>query len=101
MAKNISDESVKNNIAQLNKRGSDGFYRHLIAVGIKKSVNIENPQDEMIEMSDSFLQLNRRTGEEIYAELYRLFRRAAHSLYRQFNKQNKKSKINNRFLHVV
>ncbi len=101
MAKNISDESVKNNITQLTKRGEDGFYRHLVAVGVKRSVSIQHPEEEFLQMADSFLQLNRRTGEQIHADLYRLFRRAAHALYRQFNNNNTKSKVNNRFLHAV
>lgn len=101
MTKNISEETVKNNIAQLTKRGEEGFYRHLVAIGVKRSVSVKSPQDEMLELAESFLQLNRRTGEQIHADLYRLFRRAAHALYRQFNDNNTKSKVNNRFLHAV
>lgn len=101
MAKNISEESIKNYIERLNKNGEEAFYRHLIAIGVKRSVNVKNPENEMMDMSESFLQLNRRTGEEVYAVFYRLFRRAAHTLYRQLDNKNSQKKSNNRFLHAV
>lgn len=100
MTKNISDESIKNYTEKLNKKGEEGFYRHLVAVGIKRSVDISHPEIEMSQLSDSFLLLFRRTGIELYDLFYKLFRRAAHTLYRQFNR-DKTSKINNKFLHAV
>lgn len=100
MAKKISEESIKNYTEKLNKKGDDGFYRHLVAIGIKRSVDIKFPELEMEEMAEAFLLLFRRTGEQLYDKFYKLFRRAAHTLYRQFNK-NEKSKAHNKFLHAV
>ena len=101
MAKNISEESIKNYTEKLNKKGEDGFYRYLIAIGIKRSVNIDHPENEFLELADAFLLLFRRTGEQLYDKFYALFRRAAHKLYRQFNKSNVKDKVNNKFLRAV
>lgn len=101
MAKNISEESVKNYTEKLNKKGEDGFYRYLVAVGIKRSVEVANPEIEMMELGDAFLLLFRRTGDEIYDKFYKLFRRAAHCLYRQFNKNDNKDKKYNKFLRAV
>lgn len=101
MVENISEERIKNYIQQLTERGEDGFYRHLIAIGIKRSIHIKDPQVEILNTSEGFLLLFRKTGDKIYDKFYRLFRRAAHTLYRQFNKKEAKSKQSNRFLHAV
>jgi hypothetical protein len=100
MAKNITEKHITEYKKLLDKKGEEGFYRHAVATGIKLSIQTPTPHVDMIELSDAFLLLNRQTGEEIYSNFSRIFRRAAHTLYRQFNKEEDK-KINNKFLRAV
>jgi len=101
MAKNITEKHIEEYTKILDKKGEDGFYRHAVAVGIKQSTRNPTPQIDMLELSDAFFLLNRRTGENLYSTFGKLFRRAAHTLYRQFNKEDANKPINKKFLRAV
>ena len=100
MAKNITDKHITEYKNILDKKGEDGFYRHVVAVGIKQSITIKNPENDLIQLSEAFFLLNRQTGENLYHTLGKLLRRAAHKLYRQFNKEET-TKISKKFLRAV
>ncbi|SRR6266581_2514962 len=100
MAKNITEKNIVEYKKLLDKKGEDGFYRYSVATGIKLSVSKPNPHLEILELSEAMLLLNRQTGDEIYSIFSRIFRRAAHTLYRQFNKEEDK-KISKKFLRAV
>jgi hypothetical protein len=100
MAKQITEKHISEYKILLDKKGEEGFYRHAVATGIKLSVTKKNPEIDMLELSDACLLLNRQTGEELYSIFSRIFRRAAHTLFRQFNKEEDK-KVSKKFLRAV
>lgn len=100
MVKNITEKHIEEYTKLLDKKGEDGFYRHVVAVGIKRSTQDEHPEIQTLHMSDAFFLLNRQTGDNLYSIFGRLFRRAAHTLYRQFNKEEDK-KVSKKFLRAV
>lgn len=59
-----------------------------------------SPEMELINYSDQFLQIFRRENKEIYREISRCFRRAAHKAYRKLLRK-KIIKKNTKFLRLV
>lgn len=100
MAKNITEKHIEEYKKILDKKGEEGFYRHAVATGIKLSVKTDHPEIDMLDLADCFLLLNRQTGEPLYSDFARIFRRAAHTLFRQFNKEEDKQ-ISKKFLRAV
>ena len=100
MAKSISEKNIIEYKKLLEMKGEDGFYRHAVAFGIKESIQTPNPENEMLEMSEAFFLLNRRTGEDLYNTFGKIFRRAAHTLFRQLKKEET-AKPSKKFLRVV
>lgn len=94
-------------IAKYRTFGYDRFLRFLLAIGqdrldkIKQEGNAGlTPENELLEYYDQFLILYRRSGEEDYLNLAKIFRRAAHKIYRLGLKQ-KLLKRNLKFLQTV
>lgn len=88
-------------ITLLKRKGEEGLYRHIFGTGIMRSTKIENPEVEILDMSEAFFTLYRRSGKEDYFIIGKVLRKAAHALYRQFLRINKDKKINIRFLNIV
>lgn len=87
--------------------GEPRFYRFLIIYALNKLMYIEkgtykgaSPELEFINYYDQFIILYRREGEEIYLDLARVFRRAAHKIYRVMLKK-KMTEKNIKFLNLV
>lgn len=87
--------------------GNERFYKFLLAFGIDRLIKLRdgvskgtNPEIEFLEYYDHFLVLYRRSGEGDYLDLAKIFRRAAHKIYRAALKSNMTEK-NPRFLNVV
>ena len=59
-----------------------------------------SPEVDFLNYYDQFIILYRREGEEIYLDLARIFRRAAHKVYRVMLKSQMTEK-NQRFLNLV
>jgi hypothetical protein len=98
--------------------GSIKFYKFLLNYAISKVAEQEelvkkkrsrvkgieigrvSPEVELMDYHDRFLDLFRVEGEVIYLDIAKLFRRAAHSIYRVMLKKNliKKS---DRFLNTI
>ena|ERR1700748_278175 len=100
MAKKIPEKQLTEFKELLEKKGEEGFYHHAVATGVKLSTKIKNPEVEMMQLSEACLLLNRQTGENLYAIFAKVFKRAAHKLYRQFNKEEDKT-VSKKFLRVV
>lgn len=89
---------------------SDGeikFYRSLLVISLNKLVLISKgtykgilPHLELLDYYNQLIILYRREGEEIHLQIARVFRRAAHKIYRIMLKKNMTT-INNKFLNVV
>jgi hypothetical protein len=87
--------------------GEQRFYRFLLVFALNKLVSIENddfkeepPNLQFLTYHDQAIILYRREGEDIYLHLARLFRKAAHHIYRVMLKK-KMTDINSRFLNAV
>ena len=87
--------------------GEPKFYRFLLFYALNKLIHIQkgtykgkSPELELLDYYDQFIILYRREGEEVYLELGRVFRRAAHKIYRAMLKKELTEK-NPRFLNLV
>jgi DUF1680 family protein len=87
--------------------GEPKFYRFLLLYALNKLIHIEKgsfkgkpPELEFLDYYDQFIFLYRREGEEIYLDLARVFRKAAHKVYRVMLKKNMTER-NAKFLNLV
>ena len=87
--------------------GEQEFYKFLLIYALKKLIMILkddykgiSPELHFLDCHDNFMILYRREGEAIYLELARVFRRAAHKIYRIMLKKNM-TEVNSKFLRSV
>ncbi len=99
--KKISDEVKNNLLSLLSTLGEDGLFQRTVGVGIISATSYETAEIEILDVSDAFFALHRRTGETEYYIIGKVLRRAAHVVYREMRRQNKSKKLNERFLNVV
>lgn len=82
------------------------FYRFLLFYATNKlrlgqTVELKiSPEIELLEYHHQFLVLYRREGDEVYLRMSRMFRKAAHKVYRVMLKHQLTS-YNSKFLNVV
>lgn len=84
----------------LHKHGERGLYEKAVGAGMAEAATNSNYDVEILHLSESFLTLYRRTGNEDYAAVSRVLRRAAHAVYRQLVKKGAKNN-DPRFLTLV
>lgn len=104
----MSVEALKNKfIPKYLEAGEPRFYRFLLFYASNKLFYIEkgtykgaSPEIDLMSYYDQFIILYRREGEDIYLDLARVFRRAAHKVYRVMLKK-KMTEKNSRFLNLV
>ena len=87
--------------ALLDKEGEYKFYRHVLGQGFISRHRFDDPDLMMLDQSDAFFCLFRRTGNEKHFVIAKLLRRAAHKLYREFRRINDERPKNSRFLQLV
>ena len=87
--------------------GERKFYRNLLVYATSQLMNVEkglykgaSPETVFLGCCDQFIILYRREGEEIYLDLARAFRRAAHKIYRVMLKKSMTQR-SSRFLNLV
>ncbi len=86
--------------------GDERFYRFLLVLGAQRIVSLEKgeqvvfPNLELLEFHDQFVILNRREADDRYLQIAKVFRRAAHKIYRLMVKRNL-IEPNPRFLRAV
>ena len=87
--------------------GSDKFYRFLLAYAVNKMVYIQkgeykgiSPDLELLDYHDQFIILFRRENDDAYLDISKLFRKAAHHVYRALLKKGL-TDTNNKFLNLV
>ncbi len=87
--------------------GEQKFYRFLLLYALNKLISIEketykgtSPELEFLGYYDQFIILYRREGEDVYLDLSRVFRKAAHKIYRVMLKK-KMTEKNTKFLNLV
>lgn len=76
------------------------MYEKAVGAGMMEAATNKNYDVEILDLSKSFWQLYCRTGNEDYATVSRVFRRAAHAIYRQLVKKGQKIS-DPRFLTLV
>ena len=93
-------------VSKFKSMGTERFYRFLISYGIGKLVQIKDgynntlPEIELLSYHDRFMIAYRKSGEPDCLLLAKIFRRAAHKIYRASLKSNL-TKKDTRFLNVV
>lgn len=87
--------------------GKQRFYRLLLTYGVHKMILMQEekfrgmpPDIEFLQYHEIFLFLYRREGDETFLDMSKLFRKAAHKLYRTMLKKEMTLK-NNKFLNLV
>ncbi len=87
--------------------GEQKFYRFLIFYAVNKLMAIKSgkykgisPELEFMEYYDCFIILYRREGDLTYINLAKLFRKAAHKIYRVMLKEDMTPR-NAKFLNLV
>lgn len=87
--------------------GEQKFYRFLLMYALNKLVIINKgtnmdltPDLEFLDYHNRFIILYRREGEEIYLQVARIFRKAAHRIYRIMLKKGMTAP-NAKFLNLV
>lgn len=104
----MSVEALKNKfIPKYLEAGEQRFYSFLLYYASNKLFFIQkgtykgtSPEVDLLDYYDQFIILYRREGEDIYLDLARVFRRAAHKIYRVMLKK-KMTEKNPRFLNLV
>lgn len=107
-----NDNVIKLFVNKYSSIGEDKFYKFLINYALSRTVElstkdnksksskIHNPALELMDYYDMLLKLYRREGDNIYLDLSRQFRKAAHKIYRISLKKGLMEK-NNKFLNIV
>lgn len=98
---NLTTKAAQSYVQILHDKQELGFYKHIIAAGIKRTLTTENPDVEVLDLSEQFFSLNRRTPNEDYFTIGKILRRAAHTLYRNLNAINQNRPKNSKFLQLV
>lgn len=86
----------------LDTYGEEGLFQRCVGAGMLHSATVGDVDIEMLDLAESFLALYRRTGEEKFALISKIQKRAAHVVYRQLLRIHKDKKPNyKRFLNLV
>lgn len=87
--------------------GDPKFYKFLINYAVNKLTQLNHdealeisPELEFLNYHDKFMVLYRREGEEVYLEIAKVFRKAAHKIYRVMLKKQL-TQQNTKFLHLI
>lgn len=87
--------------------GNDKFYRSLLMLALNKLILLSQgnyrgglPNLELLDHHDQFIILYRREGEEVCLNIARVFRRAAHKIYRIMLKKQM-CETDKRFLNLL
>ena len=89
------------------QEGDTKFYRSLLILAINKLVLLSQgnykgglPNLELLDYHDQFIILYRREGEKVYLDVAKVFRRAAHKIYRIMLKKHM-CEVDKRFLNLL
>lgn len=98
---NLTIKAAGSYVQILKEKQELGFYKHIIAAGIKRTITSDNADVEVLDLSEQFFILNRKSPNEDYFIIGKILRKAAHTLYRNFNKIDKNRPRNDKFLQLV
>lgn len=96
------EEMVKYSLDFLKKHGIEKSYRVLLGSSIiKKILESQDADEQMLDVSKYFFSLYRRSGDERYFDLGKIYRRVAHTLHRKLLKLDNNKKSNDKFIRMV
>jgi len=104
----MTTESLKSNLVpEFLANGENKFYRSIVFIAVQKLVLINKgnyrgtpPHLEYIDYYDRFIILYRREGDEVYLNIAKMLRKAAHKIYRIMLKKNM-TPSNAKFFNLV
>lgn len=104
----MSAEGLKNEYLQKYKaNGEEKFYRFLLLMSLNDLILIQkglyigtSPELKLLNCYEQFIFIYRREGDDVYLSLAKLFRRAAHKIYRIMLKKEMTVR-NAKFLNLV
>jgi len=99
--KRISDKVKETHLNILKRGGEEGLYKQAVAACLLSTSKRKIPEVEVLDLSEAFLSLYRRTGNDDFLAICRALRRAAHTVYRKSKKKsNNRENYSSRFLTV-
>ena len=101
-SKKITQRIKDINLKILEESGEDGLYDKIVDAAIAvTSLGRSGQEIELLDFSESFMNLYRRTGENDYKLISKVFRRAAHKVHRELIKIKKQAAKDARLLTLV
>jgi len=101
----MHNDVIENYLLVYKNNGEEKLFKHVIGNAILISTRVPYPEILLLDQSDEFFVMFRRTGDNNYFEIGRVLRRAAHKIYREFAKTYKNNNldypINAKFLNIV
>ena len=97
LPKNKPDEYIQ----LFNKKGEIGLYKWAVGEGIISLNTCKSPDSMFLDLSEYFFSLSRSTGNKKFFIIGKVFRKAAHKLYRTLFALKSDQQINSRFLHII
>lgn len=86
-------------IKSYEKHGFDAFYKILLNISGENCKYSDNPEVDLLIISDRFFELSKLNNSDKYYDIGRCFRKAAHSIYRSGLKKGKQK--DERFLNII
>lgn len=110
----IPEEAKKLFVDKYSSIGTEKFYKFLLNYAVNRIITSQesdpapqgakvkgaSPELELMDYHDKFMILYRREGTDVYLEMAKLFRKAAHKIYRIMLRKELIEK-NIRFLNTV
>lgn len=104
----MSNNLKRDFVVKYTQIGRDKFYRFLLSSAVLKlAIQVETldkverfPDSELMEYYDKFLIFYRRENEEVYLDIAKICRRAAHKIHRELRRQGLVEK-SSRFLDIL
>jgi hypothetical protein len=97
LSKNKPEEYIK----LFDKKGEIGLYKWAVGEGVVSLSVCESPDVMFLDLAEYFFALSRSTGNKKYFVVGKIFRKAAHKLYRVLFILKPDHQINSRFLNII
>ena len=93
-SKKIPKSMKEYSIKVLKTNGEDALFQCIVRTAVATAIGSEtdeNHEEELLDLSESFMALYRRTGDDDLKDISRIYRKAAHKLHRELKKVKKHS----------
>ncbi|MDP2683537.1 MAG: hypothetical protein Q8P20_00620 [bacterium] len=100
ISKKISDRVKEAHLKILKQVGAEGLYNQAVSACLFNSTQLTSPEIELLDLSEAFLALYRRTGGDDFLIICKALRRAAHKVHRVLSKKTDNFIKSPRFITV-